>query len=85
MDTENNNSILLSEAIKQMEFSIKQWDLSDEYLKEHFKCVDNSFNLRKGSFAGEWSYGITMVPCSFAIQLAKKVLEKEGDQFIPFE
>lgn len=30
-------------------------------------------------FCGEWSYGITMVPCSFAVQLAEMLLDVVGD------
>lgn len=34
---------------------------------------------RIDTFCGEWSYGITMVPCSFAVQLEEKLLDVVGD------
>lgn len=71
--------LMLSEAIEQMSNAIQNMDLSDGFLKRR-KCT-----TREDFFAGEWSYGITAVPCTFAIQLARKVLEKEGDQFIPYD
>lgn len=64
--------IILSEAIKEMENAIRSRDYSDAYL------TTNSIVTRRESFAKEWCYGITMVPCTFALQLAKKVLEREG-------
>lgn len=78
------NGILLSEAIKKMEEVMKDWDLSDEYLQEYYK-EDFWVRDRKRVFGLLQEYGITMVPCSFAIQLARKVLELEGDQVIPYQ
>lgn len=75
------NGILLSEAIKEMEEAIYKSDLSDNYLNNY--CEESCD--REKVFAKECEYGITMVPCSFAIQLAKKVLEHEGDQVISYE
>lgn len=71
--------ILLSEAIQEMETAVNQFDLSDAYLKRHRNLT------REDCFACEGPYGITMVSCTFALQLAKKVLEKEGDQYVWFD
>lgn len=73
------DGLMLSEAIEQMHEAICNRDLSDKTLRKR-KC-----STRKDEFCSELSYGITMVPCTFAIQLARKVLESEGDQFIPFD
>ena len=78
-----SQGMLLSTAILKMKNEMQRRDLSDRYLRETGGAIDT--DTRRAVFAGEWSYGITMVPCSFAIQLAEKVLAAEGDQFIPFE
>lgn len=63
----------LSEAIDEMRSAMSSKDLSDNYLKKK-----NDWT-RIDTFCGEWSYGITMVPCSFAVQLAEKLLDVVGD------
>lgn len=63
----------LSEAIDEMRSAMSAKDLSDNYLKKKDDLT------RIDTFCGEWSYGITMVPCSFAIQLAEKLLDVVGD------
>lgn len=75
------DGLMLSEAIERMRDAIRSRDLSDEFLQEY----KNNNWTRDDCFCGEWCYGITMVPCTFAIQLAEKVLASEGDQFIPFD
>ena len=77
--TKKIDGLMLSEAIEKMHEAISNRDLSDKTLRKE-RC-----STRKDDFCSELSYGITMVPCTFAIQLAKKVLEIEGDQFIPFD
>lgn len=79
--SEKRDGLMLSEAIEWMRDAIQRRDLPDEYLREH----GNDDWTREDCFAGEWKYGITMVPCTFAIQLAEKVIASEGDQFIPFD
>lgn len=77
----DKKGLLLSQAIEIMGDAIRNRDISDMHL-----CLEDvGHTTRKETFAGEYVYGITMVPCSFAIQLARKVLEKEGDQFIPYD
>ena len=63
----------LSEAIDEMRSAMCAKDLSDNYLKKKDDLT------RIDTFCGEWSYGITMVPCSFAVQLAEKLLDVVGD------
>lgn len=63
----------LSNAIDEMRFAMSAKDLSDNYLKKKDDLT------RIDTFCGEWSYGITMVPCSFAVQLAEKLLDAVGD------
>lgn len=63
----------LSEAIDEMRSAMSAKDLSDNYLKKKDDLT------RIDTFCGEWSYGITMVPCSFAVQLAEKLLDVVGD------
>lgn len=75
------SGLMLSEAIQQMREAIRNFDLSDSFLEKE----SDSPPLRDWAFCGEWSYGITMVPCTFALQLAEKVLKAEGDQFIPYD
>lgn len=77
--SKRKDGLMLSESIEQMREAICNRDLSDKTLRKK-RC-----STRKDDFCSELSYGITMVPCTFAIQLAKKVLEIEGDQFISFD
>lgn len=63
----------LSEAIDEMRSAMSAKDLSDNYLKKKDDLT------RIDTFCGEWSYGITMVPCSFAVQLAEMLLDVVGD------
>ena len=63
----------LSEAIDEMRSAMCAKDLSDNYLKKKDDLT------RIDTFCGEWSYGITMVPCSFAVQLAEKLFDVVGD------
>ena len=63
----------LSKAIDEMRSAMSAKDLSDNYLKKK-----NDWT-RIDTFCGEWSYGITMVPCSFAVQLAEKLFDVVGD------
>ena len=77
--SKRKDGLMLSEAIEQMHEAICNRDLSDKTLRKE------GCSTRKDCFCSEMSYGITMVPCTFASQLAKKVLESEGDQFIPFD
>lgn len=63
----------LSNAIDEMRFAMSAKDLSDNYLKKKDDLT------RIDTFCGEWSYGITMVPCSFAVQLAEMLLDVVGD------
>lgn len=79
-DVDKTKCILLSDAIERMERNISSSDLSEEYLKQ-----DPVNDLRLDSFGLEWLYGITMVPSTFALRLAKKVMEYEGDQWIPID
>ena len=76
-----DKGIMLSEAIAQMKNAICSRDLSDELLLEE----DNTNWTRYQAFCGEWCHGITMVPCTFALQLAKEVLKTKGDCFVFFE
>ena len=73
------DGMMLSKAIKRMQDGMYR-DFSDEYIKD-----ENPSQTRDEIFAGEWCWHASMVPTSFAIQLAKKVLSSEGDQFIPYE
>ena len=63
----------LSKAIDEMRSAMRAKDLSDNYLKKKDDWT------RIDTFCGEWSYGITMVPCSFAVQLAEMLLDVVGD------
>lgn len=75
----DRNGIMLSEAIAKMQRAIDAYDVSDEVLSE-----DKTNATRMDLFAIPlWS--ISVVPASFTIQLAKKLLETQGDQFINFE
>ena len=76
-----DKGIMLSEAIAQMKNAICKRDLPDDYLMEE----DDTNYTRYKAFCGEWCYGITMVPCTFALQLAKEVLKTKGDCFVFFE
>ena len=73
------DGILLSEAINRMQGAMRR-DYSDKWIKER-----EPSQTRDEVFGGEWCWRISMVPSSFAIQLAKKVLASEGDQFVPYE
>lgn len=76
-----SKGLMLSEAIEQMKDAIRRGDLSDSYLQE--VRYDNW--TRSDCFCGEFCSGISMVPCTFALQLAEKVLKAEGDQFIYYD
>lgn len=59
----------LEELIKTMELEMSRRDLSDNYLEE------NGFNTRYDIGIGEYSYGITMIPCSWVYDYLKELLE----------
>lgn len=75
-----SKGLMLSEAIEQMKDAIRRGDMSDSYLQE----VRSDNWTRSDCFCGEFCSGISMVPCTFALQLAEKVLKAEGDQFIHY-
>ena len=68
-----DEKIRLSEAIEKMRTAIRNRDLTDGYLAEHNSAT------RSEIFATEWPYGITVVPCTFALTLAERLLELTGD------
>lgn len=76
-----SKGLMLSEAIEQMKDTIRRGDLSDSYLQ---KARHDNWT-RSDCFCGEFCHGISMVPCTFALQLAEKVLKAEGDQFIHYD
>lgn len=59
----------LEELIKTMELEMSRRDLSDNYLEE------NDFSTRYDIGIGEYSYGITMIPCSWVYDYLKELLE----------
>ena len=58
---------ILDELIKEMEGKMKNRDLSDEYLRE------NGLSTREEIGIGEYSYGITMIPCSWVYNYLLKL------------
>ena len=49
----------LHELLNEMKEKMRNRDLSDEYLREHDCSTRNEIGI------GEYSYGITMIPCSW--------------------
>lgn len=71
----------LKELIKEMREKMQRWDLPDEYLSEH------NLSTRDEVGIGEYSYGITMIPCKWVVkyleelkELKSKFNEKEGEK-----
>ena len=61
----------LKEMIENMEKAMSMWDLSDEYLKTHNHVT------REEAAYGEWSYGISMIPCGLVYPYLKALSEDE--------
>ena len=58
----------LKEMVENMEKAMSRWNLSDEYLQNHGKCY---------AAYGEWSYGISMIPCDWVYPYLKALSEDE--------
>lgn len=73
--------ITLQEAIEKMENAICNIDLSDDYLLDHEETT------RPEIFGGDYVYGIAVVPASFALILAKRLLQETKDEteLIPYK
>ena len=61
----------LKEMVETMEKAMSTWDLSDEYLAAHNQ------ETREEAAYGEWSYGISMVPCDWVYPYLKALSEDE--------
>lgn len=70
----------LQEAIERMENAVANNDLSDLYLLKHNE------KTRCEVFGGDYVYGMAMVPASFALILAKRLLQetKNEEEVIPY-
>lgn len=68
-DYDMETEISLKDAIETMENAIKRTDHSDELLESE-NC-----ETRHEMFCGEYLYGISVVPASFACNLAKELLK----------
>ncbi len=64
----------LDKLITQIEDKMNCRDLSDEYLREH-DCP-----TREDIGIGEYSYGITIVPCSWVYPYLKKIKSMKEDK-----
>lgn len=69
--------ITLATAIAYMETAVSKYDISDKYL------LTNGLPTRREVLGGEYSYGITMVPASFALNLAKLLLAETKNDKLP--
>lgn len=67
----------LATAIAYMETAVNKYDLSDKYL------LTNGQPTRREVFCGEYNHGITMVPASFALNLAKLLLAETKNDKLP--
>lgn len=79
--TRFSRGITIAEAIEQMRTGIKMRDLSDEHLAER------GLPTRQEVFAMEYPYGITVVPSTFALKLAERLLKLtgNGNEVIPYD
>lgn len=68
----------LEKLIDDIKEKMSSRDLSDGYLKENGCSTRNEVGI------GEYSYGITMIPCSWVIDYLEECLElrKENKKFV---
>lgn len=59
----------LKEMLKNMDTVMNNRDLSDDYLAKHGNMT------REDAAYGDWSYGITMVPCSWVYPYLEVIVD----------
>ena len=63
----------LKEMVENMEKAMSKWDLSDDFIKSNYKNCET----RDDVAYGEWSKGITMIPCNWVYPYLKALSEDE--------
>ena len=59
----------LEALLEEIKSKMNRYDLSDEYLSTHFQSTRSEIGI------GEYSYGITMIPCEWIYPYLKELKE----------